>query len=226
MTRERHASTPGELKERLGLERAGTPFLQYRDASGSQILLALGGGADVRSIGRDGATDVSLPWDLRVSRLHATLERAGGTWTIVDDGLSTNGTFVNLERVAGRRALRPGDVIGVGGTEIAFCAPAAGEAGETALTDLPTFDSDLSRMQRKVLVALCRPLHAQGPYAAPATNQEIADEVVLSLVAVKTHLRTLYGKFGLAGLPQNRKRAALAEAALRSGVLADRDFGP
>jgi hypothetical protein len=39
------------------------------------------------------------------------------------------------------------------------------------------------------------------------------------------HLRALFGKFELGGLPQNRKRARLAECALQSGVISLRDLG-
>ena len=55
--------------------------------------------------------------------MHAALERAGDDWILVDDGLSHNGTYVGGERVNGRRRLRDGDVISVGTTTIAFCAP-------------------------------------------------------------------------------------------------------
>ena len=50
----------------------------------------------------------------------------GGDWVVCDEGLSHNGTFVNGERVRGRRRLRGGDVIAVGDTLIAFCAAASG----------------------------------------------------------------------------------------------------
>ena len=46
--------------------------------------------------------------------MHAALERAGEEWTVVDDGLSHNGTFVAGERVTARRRLRDGDVIAIG----------------------------------------------------------------------------------------------------------------
>ena len=60
-----------------------------------------------------------------------------------------------------------------------------------------------------MLVALCRPLK-DSAYAAPATNKDIADEVHLSVDAVKAHLRVLFERFGLDDLPQNQKRARLA----------------
>ena len=82
----------------------------------------------------------------------------------------------------------------------------------------------LTDTQRRVLVALCRP-YRDGGFATPATNQEIADELFLSVDAVKMHLRTLFGKFELGDLPQNQKRAQLAETALQSGTVARHELG-
>jgi len=76
----------------------------------------------------------------------------------------------------------------------------------------------LSEGQRKVLVALCRPLK-DSPYAAPATNRAIAEDVHLSVDAVKAHLRVLFDRFGIDHLPQNQKRARLAAVALVNGVV-------
>ena len=90
-----------------------------------------------------------------------------------------------------------------------------------AAGDLPTIE--LTDTQRRVLVALCRP-YRDGNYATPATNQQIADEIFLSVDAVKMHLRTLFGKFALAELPQNQKRARLAEQALQFGVISPREL--
>ena len=70
-----------------------------------------------------------------------------------------------------------------------------------------------------MLVALCRPLK-DSAYAAPATNKAIADEIHLSVDAVKAHLRVLFERFGLDELPQNQKRARLAAVALVNGVVA------
>ena len=49
---------------------------------------------------------MTLGWDTEVSRLHAQVEPVGSDWIVVDDGLSRNGTYVNGERVNGRRRLR------------------------------------------------------------------------------------------------------------------------
>ena len=67
--------------------------------------MALAEGAGELPIGRRPDRGVRLDWDPEVSRVHALLVRVGGAWTVVDDGISRNGTFVNGERVIGRRRL-------------------------------------------------------------------------------------------------------------------------
>src|SRR5687767_1889353 len=76
----------------------------------------------------------------------------------------------------------------------------------------------LTETQGKILEALCRPRAAGNRYAPPATNQEIAGEVFLSVDAVKAHLRVLYRKFGVEDLPHNQKRARLVELVLAGGL--------
>ena len=83
---------------------------------------------------------------------------------------------------------------------------------------------DLSTTQRRVLVGLCRPYKDGGSFATPATNQQIADELFLSVDAVKTHLRVLFAKFGIEALPQNQKRMRLVERAFYSGAISERDL--
>ncbi len=217
-----HAATPRELRERIAAERCGEAFLLYRDGDGAQVILPLTG--DRATIGRRPANEVALDWDSEVSRVHASLERAGDEWTILDDGLSHNGTYVGGERVTGRRRLRDGDVISVGASTIAFCAPSEGSASMPTVTSLgPRVSELLTPAQRRVLVALCRPFR-DGGYATPATNQQIADELVVSVDAVKSNLRPLFAAFGVDDLPQNQKRASLALKALRSGVVSRREL--
>ena len=67
------------------------------------------------------------PWDTEVSRLHAVLARVGDEWTIADEGLSRNGSFVNGQRLRGRRRLRDGDAITIGRTLLVFLTGDAGE---------------------------------------------------------------------------------------------------
>lgn len=219
----RHAASPAELQEQLTAVRGGSPFLVYRDGRRQQRIMGLEGQREV-TVGRDESADVALSWDNQVSRLHAELECIAGQWTVVDDGLSSNGSFVNGERVSGRRRLADGDALRFGRTQVVFRAPAPGRSSMTAAgDDIPTAET-LSAAQRRVLVALCRPYKGSPPFATPATNQEIADSLVLSVEAIKTHLRVLFQKFGVEHLPQNQKRVRLVERALMSGVVSEREL--
>jgi pSer/pThr/pTyr-binding forkhead associated (FHA) protein len=215
-----HSASPAELKERLEVERAGGGFLVYRDDEDRQRIVPLAG--ERITVGRGPGADLRLTWDGQVSRAHAALERVGGAWTVADDGLSRNGTFCNDERVRGRRRLEDGDQLRFGHTRVAFRAPEV-EGSET--TSLASDDPGvaLTETQRRVLVALCRPLR-DSAYATPATNQQIAGEVHLGVDAVKVHLRALYRKLGIGALPQNEKRARLAELAFHHGLVGERDL--
>jgi DNA-binding CsgD family transcriptional regulator len=219
-----HAASAVELKERMAAERRGHPFLILRDEASTQVLVELPVDGRPRTIGRALECDIALPWDEQVSRVHAELVCVGGDWAIDDGGLSRNGTFVNGHRVAERRRLRDGDTLRFGGTAMVFRRPS--DAGELASPTVVASDfpapATLSEAQRAVLRELCRPL-AGDARARPATNQEIAAALFLSLDAIKGHLRVLFAKFGVDALPQNEKRLRLAERALDSGsvVLAE-----
>jgi FHA domain len=174
---------------------------------------------DVATIGRAPDVDVHIDKDSQVSRVHARMERVSGLWSIVDDGLSRNGTLVNGKPVTTRVRLADRDRITVGHTLLVFCAPEQTGSDLTAVSDPVPLRQNLTEAQLGVLRALCRPCLDGGPYTAPASNQEIAAERSLSLDGVKTHLRTLFGKFGIGDLPQNQKRARLVELAIRWGVV-------
>jgi pSer/pThr/pTyr-binding forkhead associated (FHA) protein len=219
-----HVATPQELRDRIAAERRGTPFLVYRDVDDEQAIVDLAAAGDRITIGRRPSNEVVLDWDSEVSRVHAALERLGEEWTVVDDGLSRNGTYVNGERVTSRHRLHDGDVISIGGTLIAFRAPSEGSISRATVTALgPHVGELLTPAQRRVLIALCRPFKDNN-YATPATNQQIANELVVSVDAVKSTLRALFEVFGVDDLPQNQKRASLALQAMRNGVISRRDL--
>jgi pSer/pThr/pTyr-binding forkhead associated (FHA) protein len=217
-----HSATPAELRERIEAERRGRPFLVFRDGDGAQRLLDLTG-TERLSIGRGAGNELSLPWDTEVSRLHAELEAIADEWTVSDDGLSRNGTFVNGSRISGRTRLRDGDLLRVGQTSIAYRRPEAEDSMPTQVAGARLALTDLPPTQRQVLVALARP-YKHNEFAVPATNQDIADELHLSVDAVKSHLRTLFQRFGIEHLPQNQKRSRLVAEALQSGLIATRDL--
>ena len=219
----RAASAP-ELKAQIEAERAGRPFLVLRDGEDEPRIVALEAASAELWVGRSESADVRLDWDEEVSALHAQLEVVRDECTLVDDGLSRNGSFVNGERVHGRRHLRDGDALRFGRTAVAYRRPGEGAPEATAIaTDVPAA-ATISPAQRRVLLALCRPYKDGGGFATPATNQEIGAELHLSVDAVKTHMRALFEKLGVGDLPQNQKRVALVERALQSGAVSKRDL--
>jgi pSer/pThr/pTyr-binding forkhead associated (FHA) protein len=218
------AATAGELKAQIEAERAGVPFLIFRDASGRHQLFVLDDQREHVTVGRRSSADLTLGWDSEVSRLHAELVRKGIEWTLTDDGLSLNGSFVNGQPVKGHRRLRDGDAIRVGATVIVFRNPREQESHSTRPSaDLLRVVS-LTDSQRRVLVALCRPFKDSVAFVTPPTNEQIAQELFLSVDAVKKHLRALFEKFGVEHLRQNEKRARLVERAFAGGFISDAEL--
>ena len=219
-----HPRTAAELKVQIEAERAGDPFLIYRDGSGNHRLHVLDVGDGRVTLGRRPSADIAIPWDEEISRVHAELVRAGEEWTLTDDGLSLNGSFVNGEPVRGRRRLRDGDALRVGATVLLFRDPGDKESKATLPSDDMKRIASLTEAQKRVLVALCRPFKESAAFVTPPTNEQIAQELYLSVDAVKKHLRALFEKLGVAHLPQNEKRARLVERAFAAGLISDRDL--
>lgn len=69
---------------------------------------------DIISIGRDITNEITIN-DPEVSRHHCRLTRGPNDYTLEDLG-STNGTFVNGQRLTGARPLKQGDLVGMGET--------------------------------------------------------------------------------------------------------------
>ncbi len=213
-----------ELKAQIELERVGRAFLAYRDEKAERILREIDPTDGVLSIGRSDSASISFGWDPETSSIHAMIETIGEHCALVDDGLSTNGSFVNGERVQGRRLLHNGDVIRIGTTPILFHSPTTTEAEATIVSGDALSAAGVTPAQRRVLISLCRPYKDARAFAVPATNPQIAAELHLSVDAVKTHLRALFEKFGLESAPRSAKRVALVERALQSGLISDRDL--
>jgi hypothetical protein len=74
-------------------------------------------------LGRSRDCEVRLP-DVDTSRRHAKIVCSGGRFVLHDLG-STNGTFVNGERI-GERELAPGDRLQIGANAVTFCQVAGG----------------------------------------------------------------------------------------------------
>ena len=169
---------------------------------------------DRTTIGNAEENDIALADDPSASKLHAMIEQFAAGWCVSDLG-SSNGTWVNGERIWGPRALRHGDEVRIGQTRLSFRDPLS-VGGPATEAEIPP--PNVTGRERDVLVALCRPLLDRDLFTQPASTRAIAEELVITQAAVKQHLANLYDKFGVAGGDANR-RVTLANEALRRGAV-------
>lgn len=183
-----------------------------RDPADEPCLEILGGRAKGRTvrlragrgeIGRAPSCLLRLD-DEGVSRHHATVELgADGTVVIVDRG-STNGVYVNGERVH-RIALREGDRVQIGPDvtlRLGYRSRAELAADETP----PSRTADVPLSARELEIARLA--------VADLTNAEIGQKLDISPKTVKTHLRNIYERLGL------HSRVALIRWLSRRGLSA------
>jgi pSer/pThr/pTyr-binding forkhead associated (FHA) protein len=112
---------------------------------------------DVISLGRDITNDIVIN-DPEVSRHHCRLTRTPTGYTLEDLG-STNGSFVNGQRLTGARQLVNGDMIGLGETV-------------TLVYEGGAVQSPVSPSQQETMVGAGAP--AQPSYEAAAPAQQPA----------------------------------------------------
>ena len=206
-----------ELAARQAAERLGERFLVYRDDEGNQVIRTLAAGSV--TIGRRDEADISIPWDPEMSRLHAELQQRAGEWTISDDGLSQNGTWVNGLRLAGRRRLNDGDLVRVGRTIFAYCDPVPIGTGPTLVPGELSATPRFSEQQQRILRSLCRPLFADGDGFNPSSDLEVAEATGIEVEVVTQELDLLARLFGLEDMPRPERRAEVALLAVRSGLV-------
>jgi pSer/pThr/pTyr-binding forkhead associated (FHA) protein len=213
--------TPVELKRVLEAERDGSALLLWKDDAGRLQILRLEPDGEYY-VGRGEGMAISLPWDTRVSALHARIAAAGGEWLLADDGWSTNGTYLNDKKIDRSTRLRHKDVIRTGRTQLSFRATPAAKEMTTALDDpgeeLPTFDAT----DHAILVELCRRYFAEE-LLIPVENKAIAEALHFSEETVSARFRRMYSRAGI-NLGKNQNRAALMSLVIRKGVVTPRDY--
>lgn len=200
------------------VQREGHAFLAYWRPDGELAVRVLDVAEGAVVLGRRSGLGLSIDWDGSVSRSHALIEPAGEDWVISDNG-STNGSFVDGRRVVARARLIDRQRIRVGNTELWFRRPGSTGVPDTLHSDAVAVADRVTPSQLRVLRALCAPSLARGELSTPPTNQELSDELHLSVDAIKGHLRELFRTFEIEDVPQNRKRLMLADLAVRSGVV-------
>ena len=144
--------------------------------------------------------------------------------TLVDDGLSRNGSFVNGERVSGRRRLRDGDMMRFGRTVMLYRAPADRERERpwSPATRSPRPAS------RRPAAGAGRALPAvQGRRLVRDPGDQRPDRRG-ARTSASTRSRPTCGRCSRSSasrtLPQNQKRVALVERALQSGLVTEREL--
>ncbi len=153
-------------------------------------------------IGRGGSNHLQLAGNLTVSRNHAALERTDLGWRVRDLD-SSNGTFVNGIRVEQSAAVHPGDVIEVGHSRLRLLT----DGGDDLVnpTNLAAQDSPgtrLSKREEEILRLV----------AAGRTDAQIADQLIISVSTVRSHLERIRDKTGA------RRRAELTTLASSLGL--------
>jgi hypothetical protein len=216
-------ATEEEREARKAAEALGERFLVFRDEEGRQHIHVLSGNLPTVTVGRRAEADISVPWDPEMSRLHAELQLHAGEWTVSDDGLSQNGTWVNGLRLAGRRRLNDGDLLKVGRTMFAYCDPVPIGVGPTLVPGELSATPRFSEQQQRILRALCRPLFVDGEGINPSTDEEIAEATGITLEAVAGELDHLGRALGLEAMPAADQRAEIALLAMRSGLVSADD---
>ena len=101
-----------------------------------------------------------------------------------------------------------------------------GTENHRPLTDaLEPPPADLTKMERRVLVELCRPLLSHNIFQPPASVREIAERLYIGKNAVQAHLSNLYDKFGIydEGADGGR-RVVLANDAMQRGAVTIADL--
>jgi EAL domain-containing protein (putative c-di-GMP-specific phosphodiesterase class I) len=106
------------------------------------------------TVGRNETCDYQIA-STRVSREHAELLRQGDTFR-VRDLQSTNGTFLNGQRITGEAPLRDGDLLVIADVEFCFCnrLQSAGRITVTQVMDAPPEDDSDTAIARDFVAAV------------------------------------------------------------------------
>jgi DNA-binding CsgD family transcriptional regulator len=182
---------------------APTPTLAAREGPLAGTVFRLS--ADEGTVGRRD-DNTYVVGDARVSRLHASIRKEGGSYILTDLG-SSGGTKVNGDKVLASHVLHHGDVVAFGPAEFTFEDPSEMIHGDDPTTVLDIPDTPvgpaLSPRQQQVLEAM-----AEG-----MTNKEIGEQLGVTERTVKAYAQELYDKLDA------RNRAGAVAEAMKRGLL-------
>lgn len=126
---------------------------------------------DQLTIGRDSTNEITIN-DAEISRRHARLTFQGGKYVLEDLG-STNGTFVNGQRLAGPRVLKAGEVVSFGEQIVLVFEATTIDAGATMIS--PRASSAVPSAPRPAMPPPPPPAEYAGSVpASPALAESVA----------------------------------------------------
>ena len=199
-----------ELRGLIRCLNAGHSLVHYRDREGQLALVPLLAPNEI-AIGRQPGSGITLDWDRSVSRIHAILRPLGPDWTIEDEGLSRNGTFVNGGRVTTAHRLENGDAILIGSTPLAYRVPEGASGERTRIVEGHPRLTELAPVQQQILAALCAPVDALHP-------RRRAGKQPPDRRAARVRHRGCQGAHARSGAPAPGRPAPTGAAALRDGA--------
>lgn len=135
---------------------------------------------DQITIGRDPNNGITIN-DAEISRRHARLTYQGGKYILEDLG-STNGTFVNGQRLAGPRVLKAGEVVSFGEQIVLVFEATAFDPGATVVSP-----------RAAAVPSISRPIPAPPPPptdyagsvpASPVTSTEIIEKRAINPLGI------------------------------------------
>lgn len=117
-------------------------------------------------IGRSRASTVHIP-ETTVSRQHAKVIVGDGMVRVADLG-SSNGTFVNGDKIEGEKKLTDGDRLLIGDAELTIRILRPGDVGEATMrVEIPPMGAPASTVRMDFAAAAAPPPPAVAPPAAP-----------------------------------------------------------
>lgn len=170
------AMTPASMADAAAAARKARPGKPTASTGGRVVSLTDGREYAVTSgslvIGRDAGADVVVT-NRDVSRRHAEIMVTPKGYVVVDS--STNGTFVNGERIQSQRVLARGDVIRVGDHEFRFYADLAPEQPAAPPAPAPAAPGAEQRLKNTLMgVPGVRPGAPAPSPRAPRTGEDEA----------------------------------------------------
>ncbi len=129
---------------------------------------------EITTFGRDVASDVVLG-DAEVSRQHARLTRTPGGYVLEDLG-STNGTFINGERLSAPRVLRPGDLLGLSEKVTLTFESTAPASAETVISPVAGAERYAPTMREEAPMRTPLPIDVGQPIPTPRAQSVSEDK--------------------------------------------------